>query len=239
MLVYKIEIVIPDIVCKSNCNICIREKLNSYEIDLTDYIKGKISDSQLITYYKKRRIDVLVDKRIFLISNVCYGDDITAFLQALKPKEWEKEAIIDIITKEKKAILLEQPSSSKLLENYGIDIIQLEKEFNDTKRREILQHLPKVQGDKITKFIDNLSRIHRVEGKEGVLKEIKEKQLSFKEKTISYGFLSAMNVKGEEWKYSKMEIEFGLHLSENISQLLQSEGDTYKKILNTIVKEVG
>jgi hypothetical protein len=63
--------------------------------------------------------------------------------------------------------------------------------------------------------------------------------MDIKEKAISYAFLYALGVRGEEWKYTKMEIDFGKHLAGYVKSLLKAEGEEYKKMLDMLLKEVG
>ena len=87
--------------------------------------------------------------------------------------------------------------------------------------------------------MDSLARAYRVEGKEGVMKLLKDRKMDVKEKAISYAFLYAMGIKGEEWKYTKMEIEFGKHLARHVKKLLTGEGENYENAFRQLLKEVG
>ena len=63
--------------------------------------------------------------------------------------------------------------------------------------------------------------------------------MNVKEKSISYAFLRIIDVKGMEWKYTKMEKEFGRHLAKYVKKLLVAEGNDYENIMNELVKEIG
>lgn len=225
--------------CANKCEDCVIKDAIEQEVDYTQYLKGGISDKKFLDNYRKKILWKIEKKKVLILSNRCYGNNVDKFLEELKPREWEKEAINEILKYENKAVIIEQPSSAKLLEKYGVNIQKLREEYYENKKREKLKNLPVIEGDELAKFIDNLARIYRMEGKEGVLKTIKEEKMDVKKKSISYSFLYALNVKGEEWKYTKMEKEFGEHLSIYVRKLFETEGEEYKKILEEMLREIG
>jgi len=88
-------------------------------------------------------------------------------------------------------------------------------------------------------FIDEIARIYKAEGREGVIKLIKDRKMDVKEKAISYAFLVAINARIEEWRYSKMEKEFGEQLSVYAGKVIKSEGELYKKSVKEFARLAG
>lgn len=235
----EIDIKADVVECENKCEECIIRDAIEQKIDYEDYLKRMISDKKFIENHKKKIIWKIEKKKVLIIAGKCYGNNIEKFLEELKPREWEKEAINEILKYENKAIIIEQASSAKLLEKYGVNIQKLREEYYENKRREKLKNLPVIKGNELAEFIDAMARTYRIEGKEGVLKLIKEEKMDVKKKSISYSFLHALDVRGEEWKYTKMEREFGEHLSHYVKKLLEVEGEEYKKILDNMLREIG
>lgn len=235
----KIEVKTNVVECVLHCSHCLIEDVLEQDIDSNPYINGVVSDKKFLENYRKKILWNIESKKVFIIGNKCYGDDTEAFLKELEPKEWEMEAVMEILKNENKAIILETASATKLLEKYDVDLQKLKEEYYEKKKEERLKNLPVVKGDRIAEFVDSLARIYKVEGKEGVIRAIKSKKMDIKEKAISYAFLYALGVKGEEWKYTKMEIDFGKHLAGYVGSLLKAEGEEYKKMLDMLLREVG
>ena len=147
--------------------------------------------------------------------------------------------IKNILENETNAIFIEQPSSAKLLEKYGIDAAKLKEDWEKMKKQEILSKLPAVNGGRISKFADEIARAYKIEGNEGIAKIIKSRKMDVKEKAITYAFLTAAGSRKDDWKYSKMEREFGEHLVEYARKILNSSGDEYKKAIKKFAKEAG
>ncbi len=235
----ELDIKIDVIKCKMKCKECLIKDALQQKLDFSHYINGEMGDRSFMENYRKKIMWNIEGIRVFMIGNECYGNDIEAFMEKLSPKEWEEEAVREILRYERKAIILEQPSAAKLLEKYGVNHEKLRKEYYEKRKEKILKNLPKIGGGEIAEFVDSLARAYRVEGKEGVMKLLKEKKMDVKEKAISYAFLYAMGIKGEEWKYTKMEIEFGKHLARHVKKLLTEEGENYENAFRQLLKEVG
>jgi hypothetical protein len=60
-----------------------------------------------------------------------------------------------------------------------------------------------------------------------------------KMKSIGCAFLFAIHHKGEEWKYSEMEMEFAEFLKKYVEKLLESEGSEYHEALKELVSVSG
>jgi len=233
----KIDVKINLFQCMNRCNECYIKKAE--KLDVIHYLNG-MSDEKFIENYKKKIRWNIEKEKIFIIGNKCYGDNLKAFLKEISPKEWEKNTILNLLEKERRAVIIEQASSAKLLEKYGISSEDLKRIYDEEKKQEILKKLPEIKGNELAEFADKLAKIYKLYGKDSLLKEIREKKkMNVKEKAISYAFLYASNIKGEEWKYSKMEIEFGKHLAKYVKRLLKCNGEEYKKALNEMIKEAG
>jgi len=234
-----IDVVAKVFECGKKCEKCLIEDVLNKKIDPSFYVKGRLTDEKFIGNYKDMIKWEIEKKKVFIIGGKCYGNDVEMVMDILKPKEWEKDAIREILELETNAIILEQPSSVKLLEKYGVDVAKLKKEWEEKKKEEELSKLPHVEGGEITHFIDEIAKAYKIEGQEGIAKLIKERKMDVKMKAISYAFLVASNSRIEEWKYSKMEREFGASLSKYAKKVLKSEGDEYKKAVEEFARLAG
>ncbi len=235
----EIEAVVKSIECKNECKECIIKDAINSRIDDSAYRNGKMSDRAFIENSKKKILWKSEAKKVFMIGNECYGDNIQLYMEKLKPKEWEKEAVMNILKEENKAVVVATPSATKLLEKYGISSKKLEEEYKLKEREKILGSLPSIEGKKIAQFADMLARIYKTEGKEGIIQKLRAEKMDVKEKSVAYAFLFALGVRGEEWKYSKMEKDFGKHLAGYAKKLMEAEREEYKNALEDLVKEAG
>ena len=235
----EIEAIIKKIECKNECNECVIKDALNAKIDDTAYRAGNMSDKAFVENSKKKVMWKIEAKRVFIIGDKCYGENKELFEEQLKPKEWEKDALMDIIRKERKAIIVDTPSAAKLLEKYGISSQKLKEEYEMKEKKKILSSLPNVEGEGIAKFADRLARIYKVGGRDGILRELRGLKMDVKEKAVAYAFLFTLGLKGEEWKYDKMEMDFGRHLAKYVKKLIDTEGTEYKEALEILVREVG
>ncbi|MCD6512893.1 MAG: hypothetical protein J7K61_04755 [Thermoplasmata archaeon] len=224
--------------CAVQCKECIIKDAIEQKIDASFYLKGRMSDEKFISNYRNKVMWEVEKKKVFIAGNKCYGNSMEEFMNVLKPKEWEVDEIRKILEDERKAIILEQASSAKLLEKYGIDSMKLKEEWMNEKIREKMDKLPPVGNGKISRFIDRIAREYIIEGKEGVEKIAKDAK-DVKEKAISYAFIKAAGAKIEGWKYSDMEKEFGEYLIQYASAVLKARGNEYKEAVNRMAKEAG
>lgn len=236
----EVEAHVNTVKCAYRCDTCLIEDALHQKLDVRHYLSGEMSDKKFLENYKKKIMWNIEKQRVLVAANRCYGNNVDVFIEKeLQPKEWEREAVLEIIKNEQKAIILPQPSAGKLLEQYGVDLQKLKEEYHESEKKAVLENLPVIRGDARAAFVDELARTHRVEGKEGVMKKLRGREMSVKEKAIAYAFLHALDAKGEEWKYGKMEREFGKHLAPHVKRLLQAEGDEYETLLQQIVREIG
>ncbi len=229
--------------CMNECDICTlkeaEQKVKKERMYVEHYLNGELSDEKFFKMYREKFMWYVEKNRVFIVADKCFGDNMKKFIEELSPKEWEKEAIEAIVRYEDKAIIMEQPSSIKLLQKYDVNVDKLRREYYEKKREVLLEKLPSIGKGEMANFIDNLARAHRAEGREGVMKIIKGAGGNVKKKAISYAFLLAIGASGEEWKYSKMEKEFGEHLLPYVKKLMESEGEEYRKAGERLLREVG
>ncbi|HHO57491.1 MAG TPA: hypothetical protein ENJ70_02950 [Thermoplasmatales archaeon] len=229
--------------CMNDCPVCsvreAEEEVRKERMYAEHYIKGEISDEKFFRLYKEKFLWYLERKRVFIAGEKCFGDNMEKFMEELNPKEWEKDAIETILKYEEKAIILEQSSSIKLLQKYDVNVEKLRREYEEKEKEGILNKMPSLGKGEMAEFIDGLARVHRIEGREGVIRRIKEAGGDVKKKAVSYAFTLAMGVGGEEWKYNEMEREFGKHLAPYVKKLLEAEGEEYRKAGEKLLREVG
>ena len=234
-----IDVFAEVIKCQKKCEKCIIENELKQKPDPSFYVKGRQTDRKYIQNYKDMVMWSIEKKKVFIVGGKCYGNDVDEMLSLLKPKEWEKDFVREILENEKNAIILEQPSSAKLLEKYGIDTNELKRKWEEVKKKALLSELPSVEGGKLTKFIDEMARAYITEGVDGIMKVAKGKKMDVKEKALLYAFLLATDARIEEWKYSKMEKEFGKELAKHVEKILEKRGQEYKKAVEELARMAG
>jgi len=225
--------------CQEKCDSCIIEDAINNKPDPSFYVKGRQTDGKYIENYKNMAMWKIEKKKVFIIDGKCYGNNIDRVMDLLKPKEWEKDFVMDILEKSSEAIILDQPSSAKLLQKYGIDTNQLKEKWEGIKKRDMLSKLPQVEGGKLVQLIDRIGRICRTEGADGIKRFMNGRKSDVKEKAISYAFLLALNARVDNWRYSKMEREFGSHLAAYAERVIKSEGKEYVESVKNMAKMAG
>jgi len=253
--------------CNEKCDKCfIREALEN-EMDDSYYIQGKIDDEKFIeNWYKKVQWNIeKLHEGIFILDGTCYGKNIEAVIQKLKPNKWEEVALRHILKKIERPLIMENATSNKIISKYwneyGKEIIKtiagdswekfadeksmpseiLEKIYMETEKKKILKNLPSYKNlPSLAEFADRIARAYRVGGYREAMREIHGEEMDVKKKAIAYAFLLAFNkAEGEEWKYSDMEKDFGRHLMKYASELIEKKGEEYGKALQEMLTMTG
>jgi hypothetical protein len=223
---------------------------------LDDYFSGKLSDKQMIEKNMNERLKDLKDssEQRFILNEKSY-DSADEFIEALQPNEYERQALDFLLEKSNESIVVSDATPNSVIEqlwdDYGRqfleeivhdktraeDLFQLSDSpskiiktaFDLQKRMQIINELPSYANlPSLARFVDQLARTYRIEGKEKMVIEIKKQSEGAKEKAISYGFLLAINKdKDLKWKYKKEEIESGEFLKPYIETLLRCPPDEY------------
>ena len=245
------------------------EETNVSSFFVDDYFTGKLSDEQLIEKNMKQRMRDLkeLNKKMFVLDSVSFGEDKDTFIEALHPNEAEAFALSFILDRVNHPVVVKNATPNSVLNLFWdeyveellssiIDddhIVEELANLQDTpasivktaltfkKRRKILENLPRYKKlPMLADFADHLTRVYKTRGKNRVLTELKDIPDSTKAKAMSYGFLLALDeAKDKKWKFSTVEIESGEFLQPYIEQLLQATANQYHEALQQLLTASG
>jgi len=232
---------------------------------LEEYMAGAIKDYDLIRKNVTHQKETLKEtsEKLFVLNDVSYGSDFEKFIDALKPNNHEREALLFILQKIDEPVIVSSLTPNKLLEMYwadqGLDFIKsivtdekmakslfnlnetpsdiLQMVFDYKKRQSILSELPRFESlPPLAKYADHIARTYKTFGEKNTLSEIKKRPDSPKGKSLAYAFLLNFN-KGSDkkWQYSQVEVEYGEFLKQPAEKLLKSNPKQYKKALQDLL----
>ena len=264
--------VIPAIIksCKNKCSKCIKKDLENFETKFLDeYLRGDISDYDLIKKNEKEMIDKIknMNRKLLIVDGKCFGDNINALIEALQPNEIEKKAIELMLKKLQNPLVVSNTTPNKLLElfwkDHGLSFLEkmlgdkklankffnmrdkpsdiIAMAYDHKKTQDMLSKLPVYKNlSEIAHFVDNVAKSYKTGGLEKALNVLKDKPDDTRAKAIAYAFLLALNkAKDKRWQYSNTEIEFGEFLKEYASKLLNSKPETYHDALQNLISAAG
>ena len=238
-------------------------------LHLKEYLSGKLTDYEFINKNVKSREEEITqsDEKILVLNGVSYGSDIKGFIDTLKPKKYEREALEYILEQIDEPLVVSDTTPNKILEmywdTYGKEYIEsviddkkmadsffklddtpsniLTVVFEYKQRQNVLSQLPHFESlPPLATFADNIARTYRTFGKKNALGEIKKRPDSPKGRSLAYAFLLAFDKeKDTKWKYSKDEIEYGEFLMQYAKGLLEAEPKKYKKTLQELLTNSG
>jgi len=246
-----------------------KEKKEYDTLFIDEYLSGKLSDYDLIEKNHKKREEELIesDEKIFVLDDKSFGQDLDKFIDALDPKDHEREPLRYILEKVEESVILKDVTTNKVLEKYWKDfgkdaivsiidddemadnffslaetpseILKLVYQYSD--RQDILSKLPRYNKlPKIAGFADNIARTYKTFGEKKCLLEISKVSDDTKIKSLAYAFLLVFNkAKDKKWKYSSVEIEYGEFLKDYAKKLLESDSDEYHKSLKDLLTSAG
>jgi hypothetical protein len=230
-----------------------------------EYLNGTISDKELMDrYFKSVKGNIENSgKTVYIMDGKCYGNDADRFIDALEPTKLEQFALREILGKLREPVMISDATPNRLLERYwdkyGKEVVSkivgnemagklmtddppstiLERAGNHAREMEILSKLPRYGSlPPIAKFADEVVRMYKTKGEKEAVKVIGNAK-GTKMKSIGCAFLFAIHHKGEEWKYSEMEMEFAEFLKKYVEKLLESEGSEYHEALKELVSVSG
>jgi len=234
-----------------------------------EYLSGKINDYTIIRENMYKRMQNLRDssEKMFILDGVSYGKDVDKFIDALNPKEYEREALKDILETIDKPAVFDDTTPNKVLEtywsDYGLKTIEniiddekmakkfyslkdepsniLELAYAYKKRQKILTKFPAYKDlPPLADFAHNIALTYKTFGEKKTLIEIKNRPSDTKAKSLSYAFLLALGkAKDKKWQYSEIEIEYGKFLEEQAKKLLDSDPKEYHKNLKELLTASG
>jgi hypothetical protein len=236
---------------------------------LKNYLSGKLTDYDFINKNIKKQEEIIKqsEEKILVLDGVSFGSNVKEFVEALKPKKYEKMALEFILEKIEEPLIVNDINSNKILEmfweSHGLDFINtiiddkkmansmfqlddtptniLTLVFEYKKRQHILSQLPQYESlPPLANFADNIVRTYKTFGKEKAINEIKKKLDTPKGRSLAYAFLLVFKKgKDTKWQYSKQEIEYGEFLKEYAERLLESNPKNYTKALQELLTVSG
>ena len=246
------------------------EEKESIQIqNLNDYLSGELTDIELIKKNIKHQEESIKDseKKLLVLDNVSYSNDVDAFIDALKPNKYEKEALEFIITQVNEPVILNNVTPCKVLEHfwkvYGLNFIdtiiedkEMAKKFfmledspsdildliySYKERQQILYKLPKYKDlPYLAGFIDDVVRVYKTFGEKEAIVEIKKRPDDPKGKSVAYAFLLVFGkAEDKKWQYSQVEIEYGEFLKEYAKKLIDSKPEDYHETFKELLVASG
>jgi len=233
------------------------------------YLKGKLTDKGLIESSRLHQHKTLKDseQQTLIHNGKNYQNDISAFLDSLQPKDYEKNALKYLLEKTSESIIETDLSANQLLQRYWkkygleylntiIDDETIAKDFFSQtqppttilseiklylEQKHILTQLPKYSKlPPITNYADTIARTYKLYGAKKTLSQIDAHPKNTKARSIAYAFLLYFNKgKDQQWKYSGEEVEYGTYLKAYAEALLNSTPETYHDSLKELIKQTG
>ncbi|MFO8077224.1 MAG: hypothetical protein R6U21_01080 [Thermoplasmatota archaeon] len=240
---------------------------SSFFVD--DYLMGKLSDDQLIEKNMRKRMENVkdMDKQLFVLDNVSYGDDRQRFIDALHPNEAEAFALSFILKRVDHPVVVSNATPNSVIELFWDDYAEeligaivddseaveelcslretpaaiVETALTVKKRRKVLDQLPRYEYlPSLARFADHLCRVYKTRGKNRVLTELKSIPNETKAKALSFAFLLALGKAADKkWKFSKVEIESGEFLQPFVQKLLDASAEEYHEALQQVLSASG
>jgi hypothetical protein len=256
-IAYKIKIIIDNI-----------QKVNEIAVDKDtkkEYMKGKISDKDILNYGKNEFITKFIKKKevAFINDWISYGKNYEKFLDSLNLKPYERVALINLLKKYENPIILEGGSGTKLItmlwedhaEELAAPIGKYDKSILPENSSEHLHALwmKKIKEEKIVdlpeldnisdnvKFLDKLIRTYKSEGSDAVKRYYQlYKGHTFHTHSMGYALFKQIHAEQEIiWTLSKDEIEHGDSMYNEIKEILSRSGKEYIASVQRFAKKYG
>jgi hypothetical protein len=116
--------------CKVDCNNCNIEKELNVEKDMKEsYFNGTLSDYNLIEKHMEAFDEFIKggEKKVYIMDEDCYGENMNDFIDALNPADFEKEGLKVILKKVDTPLVVAKATPNKVLymfwDDFGIDAI--------------------------------------------------------------------------------------------------------------------
>lgn len=250
----------------------IKEGKSNVEYETTyleDYFKGALPDFGLIKKNMDERVETLQSSETvhYVLDGKSYGDDNEAFIDALQPSPYEKQALQFMLKHSNRSIVVTNATPNSVLEMFWQDqgneflqsllddeetiseLIELHETpsviiktaFELTKRRGIIQQLPHYENlPDVALFADKITRIYKTEGITKMIAAIKQRPDTPQGKAMAYAFLQAVGkAEDKKWKFSKVEIESGDFLTPFAKRLLDGDPESYHSVFQELLKASG
>lgn len=234
-----------------------------------EYLSGDLKDDEFIIKNMKERKNALCEssEKIFVLDKKSYGANMSEFIKALQPKDYEKDALEYILKKVECAVVFDDATPNSVLErfweDYGLGYLLeitgdsevaekffklndppseiIETIFEYKEQQDALNSLPRYDSlPELANFTDQVARAYKTMGIQKAINVAKKHPDNMKAKSIAFAFLTFFGKgKDEKWRFSDVEVELGDFLSQYIKKLLDSSGKDYHEALKKIISSCG
>jgi hypothetical protein len=123
--------VVNNVNCQVECKDCNLEKRMDIDEKMKEsYINGTHSDYGLVEKHMEKYQEFIgeSEKKLYIMDEDCYGEDMNAFIDALKPTDYERVGLLVILKKVEEPVVVLKATPNKVLnmfwEDYGQDAIK-------------------------------------------------------------------------------------------------------------------
>ena len=258
--------------CRSKCEDCPTGNMYDFEVDdLDEYVTGRISDRKMYELAVEGYLDTMKEseKKILVIGKKCFGNDKSAFAEALAISQSERDTLLLLLSKlEGSVVVPGNMTTNKFLaqywEKYGSYLMSelagarkeeeppklsdnmtpmmlIEKAKSHQRATMIKDALPRYKSlGKHSSFVDTITRTYKSKGSEAALRLTTPAGTEdTHQKSIGLAFRIALGETGIEWQYTREEIDLAKHLAASARTLLEAEGDEYDVLLRHLIKNAG
>lgn len=258
--------------CLSKCGDCPTGDIHGFNYDdIGEYVAGNLGDKQMYEMATEGHLDSIKEskKRILVIGRRCFGDDQSAFAEALATTPSEKEAVLSLLMKHEGPVVVPgNMTTNKFLaqhwDKHGSHLMSelvghpkdeeppklsdnvtpmmvIEKARSHQRAKMIKDSLPQYKSlDKHTSFADSITRAYKSHGSEAALRLTAPVGTEdTHQKSIGLAFRIALGETGIEWQYTREEIDLAKHLATSARTLLEAEGEEYDVLLRQFMRNAG
>ena len=257
--------------CRTKCEKCPTGNMYEFEYDEMDkYIKGEITDKKMYELAIQNHLSSAgrTDEKIYVIGQVCFGDDPAAFAEALSTTPAEREALAALLRRLKPPVIVQgNMTPNKFLAQHWTEhgpylmkelighetekapeladnvtpMMVIDKARSARRASQIHDSLPKYKSlGKHSSFVDRIIRSYKSSGVETALRlTVPTGTEDTHQRSIGLAFRIAMGETGIEWQYTKEEIGHAKHLSASARTLLEAEGEEYDLLLRQFIRNAG
>jgi len=242
----------------------------TYETSFIDeYLSGKLFDKQMIQKNMNNRLTDLKESEdiSYVLNGNSYDHNIESFVEALHPNKYEKKALISLLNKHNRSVVVDNVTPNAVIEllwdEHGLSLLEeiisesnkakdlfslsdapsqiIKLAYEMQKHKEILRNLPIYEKlPPIASFANHIGRVYRTDGKEKLIIEAKKHPENTQGKAIYYAFLLVVDKALDvKWKFKKDEVESGEFLKPYAEKFLHCSPEEYHDALQDFLKYSG
>jgi len=253
----------------ANCTCREQGSLSSALVD--QYRASTIDDASFLAKgeEEKRAAMRSAGKRVLVLADICYGNDLEKFLSQMKGGDAERMAVSGLLRESSLSVVASSDQAGRIVSDLWSDhkerlMAQVASEsvwrpllnapgnltppqlVTEARRLELAKgvasRLPEFESlGEIGAMADSLARAYKTDGKASMVRALDKMRLKdHRTKALAYAFLHAAGeAEGKTWQFTKEEMDFGTYLSAFASQLMASEKEAYVEALQNILTASG